>query len=97
MGHVRRLVLDTLKPHEPNIIQLAEELADLVGVSAVNINIVEIDRRVESAKITIEGDAIEYQQVHDLIVGLGGAIHSIDEVVAGNKIIGPSLTMQDGR
>lgn len=52
MGRIRRLVLDTLKPYEPSIIDLADQLSDMEGVSAVNISIVEIDRKVENAKIT---------------------------------------------
>jgi hypothetical protein len=85
MGRIRRLVLDTLKPHEPGIIEMADQLSDLEGVSAVNISIYEIDRKVENAKITIEGEQIVYPQVRGLIEDMGGAIHSVDEVVAGNK------------
>ncbi len=33
MGRIRRLVLDTLKPHDPSIIELADKLTDLDGVS----------------------------------------------------------------
>jgi hypothetical protein len=53
MATIRRLVLDTLKPHEPSIIDLANELSELEGVVAVNISIYEMDRKVENAKITI--------------------------------------------
>jgi hypothetical protein len=60
MAKIRRLVLDTLKPHEPNIIDLANMLSELEGVSSVNISIYEMDRMVENAKITIEGDAISF-------------------------------------
>ena len=58
MGNIRRLVLDALKPHEPSIIDMATELGQLEGVSAVNISIYEIDRKVENAKITLEGEDI---------------------------------------
>jgi uncharacterized protein len=47
------LVLDTLKPHEPSIIELATQLSELEGGTAVNISIYEIDRKVENAKITL--------------------------------------------
>jgi uncharacterized protein len=39
MGRIRRVVLDTLKPHDPSIIDLADQLSDLDGISAVNIGI----------------------------------------------------------
>ena len=95
MGKLRRLVLDILKPHEPNIIEFAEQISESEGISAVNISIFEVDREVENAKITVEGDAIAYSQVFDLIRELGGTIHSIDEVVAGKKIIEYAETLQD--
>ena len=95
MANIRRLVLDTLKPHEPNIIDLANELSELVGVSAVNISIYELDRKVENAKITIEGEDISFDKVSETIDDMGGTIHSIDEVVAGKEIIDDAVTLQD--
>jgi hypothetical protein len=95
MGKVRRLVLDVLKPLEPTIIQLAQQLSELPGVEAVNISIVEIDRRVENAKITIEGTSLVYESVVETIQQNGGTLHSIDEVVAGKIIIEDAATLQD--
>ena len=95
MGKIRRLVLDTLKPHEPGIIELARQLSELDGITAVNISIYEIDRKVENAKITIEGEQINYPDVLALIEEMGGAVHSVDEVVAGRMIIDDAATLQD--
>jgi len=95
MGKVRRLVLDVLKPLEPTIIQLAQQLSGLSGVEAVNISIYEIDRRVENAKITIEGDDLSYENIDQVIQENGGTVHSIDEVVAGKIIIEDAETLQD--
>lgn len=95
MGHIRRLVLDALKPHEPDIVLLASRLSDLEGVSAVNISIYEIDRKVENVKVTVEGPDISYAEVEQTITDLSGTIHSIDEVVAGTEIIDDPATPQD--
>ena len=95
MGDVRRLVLDVLKPYEPTIVELAQILSDLEGVEAVNISIYEIDRRVENAKLTIQGSDISFAVVESVIQENGGAIHSIDEVVAGKLIIDDAATPQD--
>jgi hypothetical protein len=80
---------------EPTIIEMAEIISRNDGVSAVNISMVEIDLKVENAKITIEGDNIMYEQIVGLIEDLGGSIHSIDEVVAGKMIIDDAATLQD--
>jgi hypothetical protein len=95
MAKIRRLVLDTLKPHEPNIIDLANMISELEGVSSVNISIYEMDRMVENAKITIEGDAISFSKVSLVIEDMGGMIHSVVEVVAGKEIIDDAVTLQD--
>lgn len=95
MGKILRLVLDVLKPHNPSIIQLAGELSDLAGIEAVNISIYEMDQRVENAKITLEGTDIQYDPVLKVIAEVGGAVHSIDEVVAGAMIIEDAETLQD--
>jgi hypothetical protein len=95
MSNIRRLVLDTLKPHEPGIIEMSKAISVLDGVMAVNISIYEIDRKVENAKITIEGDDISYPSVLGIITEMGATVHSIDEVVAGRKIIEDASTPQD--
>lgn len=89
------MVLDVLKPIEPSIVDLAKKISVLEGISAVNISIAEIDHKVENAKITIEGDDLDYDVVAAMIRYLGGSIHSIDEVVAGKMIIDDAATLQD--
>ncbi len=89
------MVLDVLKPIEPSIVDLAKKISVLEGISAVNISIAEIDHKVENAKITIEGDDLDYDVVAAMIRDLGGSIHSIDEVVAGKMIIDDAATLQD--
>ena len=95
MGALRRLVLDTLKPHEPDIIEVAQRISELSGVDSVNVSLYEIDRKVENAKITIEGQDIQFLEVKDLIQDMGASIHSIDEAVAGKSIIDDAATLQD--
>ena len=94
IGKIRRIVLDTLKPMEPTIIEMAKVMSVVEGVSSVNISISQIDLKVEKAKITIEGENINYEDVEDLIKDMGASIHSIDEVVAGKEIIDDAETLQ---
>ena len=95
MGNLRRLVLDVLKPMDPNIEELARVLADLDGVDGVNISIYEIDRRVENAKVTIEGPHLVYEDIVAVIGENGGSVHSIEEVAAGRVLIEDVDTAQD--
>jgi hypothetical protein len=95
MGNLRRLVLDVLKPLDPSIVELVQFLAVLEGVDGVNISIYEIDRRVENAKITIEGHDLRYEEIVAVIGENGGTVHSIDEVAAGRVLIEDVITPQD--
>ena len=95
MGNLRRLVLDVLKPLDPSIVSLVQLLADLEGVDGVNISIYEIDRRVENAKVTVEGQDLRYDEIVGVIQENGGSVHSIDEVAAGRILIEDVITQQD--
>ncbi len=84
---IKRLVLDVLKPHEPNVLGLAVTLSNLKGVSGVNVDVQEIDRKTETVKVTIEGSDIQFEEVRRVIKEAGGALHSIDQVSAGRKLV----------
>ncbi|MFX1535985.1 MAG: DUF211 domain-containing protein [Promethearchaeota archaeon] len=94
MVSIRRIVLDVQKPHDPPILLLAAELADINGVDGVNITIFEIDRKVENVKLTIEGPSIPYEIIKMHIEAQGGVIHSVDEVAAGKAIVEEVKTLQ---
>jgi hypothetical protein len=95
MGNLRRIVLDVLKPLEPNIVDLVQKVSTLTGVEGVNITIYEIDHHVENAKITVEGEQLSYRDLEELIIETGGAVHSIDEVAAGKRTVEEVVTHQD--
>jgi len=92
---IKRIVLDVLKPHTPSIIELAERIGGLEGISGVNISLEEVDKDTDSVKITIEGTNIDYDLVNKTICECGAVIHSIDGVSAGIKIIEEVNTPQD--
>ncbi len=95
MSKTKRLVLDVLKPHDPDILTMADEIADLESVSSVNFTLYEVDEKVENVKTTIVGSDLDYDDIEETIDSLGGSVHSIDEVVSGKKIIEESKTPQD--
>jgi uncharacterized protein len=90
-----RIVLDILKPHEPNIPYFAIFLSELSGVEGVNITLMEIDKETENIKVTMQGSDLNFEEITDAIERYGGSIHSVDEVVAGRKIVEEVTTPQD--
>lgn len=91
----RRIVLDVLKPYEPDLFEFTDALADCTGVSGVNVALVETDREVQNLKLTIEGGDIDTATVEERIDALGGTVHSIDQVVCGDRLVEQVDTPQD--
>jgi hypothetical protein len=92
---IRRLVLDVLKPHKPNVVEVSEALSHLEGVEGVNIIINEIDQQVENAKVIVVGISISFEEIQKKLEEMGATIHSIDEVAAGKMIVEEVMTPQD--
>lgn len=80
---IKRLVLDVMKPHKPDIVDLGKQLSSLHGVGGCNLTVLEIDKSVENVKITIEGDNINAKDVEKVLEENGATIHSIDKVSIG--------------
>ena len=95
MGELRKIVLDVLKPHSPDIVAFAKELATISGIDGVNISVYEIDKQVENVKITILGKFTTMDRIRETINEFGGTIHSIDEVAAGKKVVEEDITLHD--
>ena len=95
MSEIKRLVLDVLKPHAPSIIELAKRLGKADGVLGVNCTLDEVDQETESIKITIEGNAIDFDVLEQAISESGAVIHSVDSVSAGKKLVEEVETPQD--
>ncbi len=80
MIKVKKLILDILKPHQPNALEFASALAEQAGEIQVTLNVVEVDEKTESVIVEIEGDNINFEHLTDHIKELGASVHSIDEV-----------------
>ncbi|MDD3985935.1 MAG: DUF211 domain-containing protein [Methanobacterium sp.] len=90
-----RIVLDILKPHEPIIPSFAKYLSEINGVDGVNMTLMEIDKETENIKVTIQGNDLDFDEISKAIKEYGGSIHSVDEVVAGTKLVEEVTTPQD--
>jgi hypothetical protein len=80
MAAVKRLVLDVLKPHQPNALEFANAVADLDPGYRVDITVTAVDEKTETTVIAVEGDDLDFAAIERAIAALGGSIHSIDEV-----------------
>jgi hypothetical protein len=94
MTKVKKLILDILKPHQPNALEFASALAEQASDIQVTLNVVAVDEKTESVVAEIEGENINFERLTAHIKELGASVHSIDEVqvVSSHK---PEKTPED--
>ena len=80
MVSVKRLVLDVLKPHQPNVLEFSTAIAGVGADYHVHLTVLEVDENTETLQIEVAGTAIDFKAVQSTISEMGGSLHSIDEV-----------------
>lgn len=86
--NIRRIVIDVDKAlRTPSLIEIAEQINGCRGVSAANITVLEVDQETVGTTITIEGESLDYDDIVQAIERSGAVVHSLDEVVFGDRIL----------
>lgn len=86
--NIRRMQLDVDKAvARPDLLELAAAISSVSGVEAFNVTVTEIDIQTMGMEVTIEGQYIDVDQLERAIAKAGAAVHSIDEVVVGDRIV----------
>lgn len=91
---LRKLVLDVLKPHDPDVATFSEELSEVEGIKGVNVSLYEVDREVENVKVTIRGK-LDISKIEDKIEEVGGSVHSVDEASSGEELVEEAETVYE--
>lgn len=84
MVHVKRIVLDVLKPHDPNGLEFTTAIAEKIPGCRIKLTVTAMDAKTESVILVVEGEDLHLQVISQVIGSLGGSIHSIDEVDVEN-------------
>lgn len=84
MVSVTRIVLDVLKPHQPNALAFSQAIAEVGYDYYVHLTVLEVDESTETIEIVLEADNIDFDAVQAAISDMGGSVHSIDEVEVHN-------------
>ena len=80
MIHVKRVVLDILKPHHPNALAFCEHIAALGADYRVKLTVQEMDEKTQTLKVVVEAENVDFDGIQEVISRLGASLHSIDEV-----------------
>lgn len=82
---VKRVVLDVLKPHQPNALEFCQALSAVIKGSTVKVTVIAVDEKTESLEVSVEATLIDFDLLQDVINKMGCALHSIDEVEVKNE------------
>ena len=85
MVHITRIVLDVLKPHNPNALDFTTAIAEKVPGCRIKLTVTAMDEKTETVLLIIEGEQMQFNIISEVIGSLGGSIHSIDEVEVVNE------------
>ncbi len=85
MVFVKRIVLDVLKPHQPNALDFSRAIAIAGDDYRVCLTVVEMDEKTETLQLEIEGASVDIEAIESVISGMGASLHSIDQVEVLNQ------------
>lgn len=85
MVSVKRIMLDILKPHQPNALEFSQAIAKVGEDYRVCLTVIEMDENTETLQLEIEGSVIDFDAIESAITSMGGSLHSIDQVVVQNE------------
>ena len=82
---VKRMILDVLKPHQPNALEFCKSIAQAGSDYRVRLTVLEVDEKTETLQIEVSGSDIDFAVIQSSISDIGGSLHSIDEVEVQNE------------
>ena len=80
MIYTKKIVLDVLKPHQPNALEFSKAISKAGTDYHVRLIVLEMDENTESVQVEIDGSALDFEAIQAAISSMGGSLHSIDEV-----------------
>ena len=88
MIRITRVVLDILKPHDPDVVQFARHLAGIAPDVHVSLDVIEVDDKTQTIEVVVTGSALELPPLIEAVGTLGASLHSIDGVDIVNDASG---------
>ena len=85
MVTVKRIMLDVLKPHQPDSLEFSQAIARAGGDYRVCPTVIEMDENTETLQLEVEGSSIDFTAIESAITSMGGSLHSIDQVEVQNE------------
>jgi hypothetical protein len=82
---IKRILLDSLKPRELSLVELAKALGTVDERGEVEIIVSEVDSKTETIKVIIKGANIDYKTVSNIMDQYGVSVRGIDEIIVARE------------
>jgi hypothetical protein len=82
---VKRLVLDILKPHQPDAVDFCLAIAAIGDDYRISLTVIEMDDKTQTTQVEIEAGSIDFDAVKESITEMSCSLHSIDVVEVKNE------------
>lgn len=79
---ITRIMLDVMSPAQQSMVDLAEKLGKIDGISQVDITLQELEKNVEDFKVTLEGFGFEVEKIREIIKDFGAVIRNVDSITS---------------
>ena len=78
--HIRRVLIEALKPRETPIVELSQAICSVNGVEKCDMVVTDVDVKTETIKLTVRGPNIEYDGIAKIMQEHGMSIKGVDEI-----------------
>jgi len=78
--HIRRVLIEALKPRETLLVELSQAICSVSGVEECDIVVTDVDVKTETIKLTVRGPNIEYDGISKIMQEYGTSIKGVDEI-----------------
>jgi len=78
--HIRRVLIEALKPRETPLVQLSQAICSVSGVEECDIVVTDVDVKTETIKLTVRGPNIQYEGISNIMQEYGMSIKGMDEI-----------------
>lgn len=78
--HIRRVLIEALKPRETPLVELSQAICSVNGVEECDMVVTDVDVKTETIKLTIRGPDIEYAGIAKIMQEHGMSIKGVDEI-----------------
>ena len=82
---ITRIVLDIMSPAQQSMVDLAERLSKIDGISQVGVVLTELEMNIVDFKVTLDGYGLDFERIREIIKDFSAIIRNVDYVSSAKQ------------